>query len=161
MVHHPLAVVMLPARNDFPHIACFHRINSFGYHVLIGLIHSALIIRYRTRGLMMHDQTQTFGLRILRQRINRIIRIWAHKIEYFLFPISKPIFPALIPAFHQNAIKSMLGRKVNITLHIRCICPMFSACQWPIRLPNVHFPPHPHEFLRLNPRGISKFGRLI
>ena len=58
-------------------------------------------------------------------------------------------------------IETMLGRKINVTLAIRCICPMFSTCQRPIRLPNMHLPPHPHEFLRLNPGGIPKFGRLI
>ena len=156
MIHHPLAVVMFSARNDAANIPGFDRINSFVNHILVRIRHSALIIRHGTRSLMMHNQAQTFGASIGRQTINVIIWIRAHKIENVLFPIPKPILPTLIPTLYEHAVKTMFGSKINIAFHIRRIRTMFSSRQRPIRLPNMHLPPHTHKLLRLNPRNIRQ-----
>ena len=93
--------------------------------------------------------------------------------------MSKPIFPTLVPAFHQHSIKSMLGSKIDVFLHILRVGCMSSMrlCLRVVGLAQLdgtevirvgpmatirnHVPPHTDIFGWLNPRSISDFARLI
>ena len=121
VVYHPLSIVMFTTRNDITHITALHRMISIVYHKLISLIHVTLIVTDRSRSFMMHNHLHTFAGCIAMHFFHVKVRIGSYKIKHIVLALAEPIFPTLVPSFHQYSIKTMFGRKIDVTFHIGCI----------------------------------------
>ena len=56
VIAHPLAVVVLAAREYIAHVAALDRVVAILVHQAIGGLHVALVVAHRRRRLMMHHQ---------------------------------------------------------------------------------------------------------
>ncbi len=59
VVNRILVIVILTLGKNITHISALHRIIAITIHQIIGLIHPALIVRYRAGSLMVHHQLDT------------------------------------------------------------------------------------------------------
>ena len=173
MVVHPLAVMMLAARDDVADITRLHGIVAVLVHKLVGLLHMALVIAHRRRGLVVHHQFYPFGMSILVQCIDVEVRIGRHEIEYIILAVAEPVLPADVPALDEQLVEAVLGCEVDVFADIRIVGGM-----QPVRFglgivhaveldggdiegvrPGLvagdHFPPYAHILDGLDPGGVG------
>jgi hypothetical protein len=96
-----------------------------------------------------------------RQRVDVVVSVGRYEIERVFFPVAEPVFPTHVPAFDQYPIESVLSRKVDVAAYVGHIGPVLAPCRRPIGLPDVHFPPHPHKFMRFYSRRVLNGAGLV
>lgn len=124
---HPLRIVVFAAGDDAAYVTSFDGIDTFGNHVGIGGVHAAFVIGDGAGSFVVHDEAEAFGLCVFSEGIDVVVRIWTGKIEDIFFPVAEPVFPSLVPSFDEDAVEAMLGRKIDVTLHVRGVGAVFSA----------------------------------
>jgi len=179
VVVHPLTVVVLASWNDVSNITALHGIVAIVYHELVGLVQVTLIIANRSGGLVVHHQTDAFAVRIIIEHFHVEIRIGRYEIKYIIFRLAEPIFPAFVPTFYQDLVKSVLGGKIDVFLHVLVVRSMATVglglgivclaqldgrqvvgiC--PCAFVGDHFPPDTDIFYRFDPGDIFQYARLI
>ena len=100
MIYNPLIIMIFSSWENIAYIAALYNIVSIFLHELIRLVHVTLIVTNRSRCFMMHNHFYSFRFCIFMYLFNIKIRIWRYKIENVVFGATKPVFPALIPAFN-------------------------------------------------------------
>ena len=118
VVVHPLAVVVLASWNDVSYVTTLYGVVAIVYHELVSLIQVTLIVTDRRGGLVVHHQTDAFAVRVIIEHFHVEIRIGRYEIKYIIFRFAEPIFPAFVPAFYQDLVKSVLGGKINVFFHV-------------------------------------------
>ena len=169
VIHHPLSVVMFSARNDVAHIAALHGTIPVVYHKLIGFVHVAFIVAYGRGGFVVHHHFDTFACSVAVDFLYVEIRIRSHEVKHVVLAFPEPVFPSLVPSFHQHCIESVVGSEVNVTLHVggvgrvlavrfglRVVClTQLDAVHiirvGPCAFPGNHVPPYTDIFHRMNP----------
>ena len=66
----------------------------------------------------MHQQLHTLGVSIVVKHLDVEVGIRRHEVEHVALPQVGPVFPTHVPAFHQHLVKSVLGGKVDVALHL-------------------------------------------
>ena len=122
----PLSVVVLSARNHITHVTTLYGIVTMVYHKLVSLVHVALVVTNRRRGFVVHHQAHALAMCILVQCLHVEVWIGSNEVEDIIFRLSKPVFPAFVPALNQYLVKTMLGCKVDVLLHVFVICTMLA-----------------------------------
>ena len=102
MVVHPLAVMMLPSRDDIAHIAALHGVVAILVHQAVGLVEVSLIIAHRRRGLMVHHQSYTLGVSIVVECLDIKVGIGCREVKHIILAVSEPVFPSDIPSLNQH-----------------------------------------------------------
>ena len=46
------------------------------------------------------------------------VRIRSHEVEDIILLAAEPVFPALVPAFYQQGVESVLGCEIDVSAHI-------------------------------------------
>ena len=118
MVHQPLAVVILSARENVSYIAGFHGIVAIVVHEFVGLFHVPLVIPDGRRSLVMHDQLDPLRMGIFIQCLNVKVRIRCDKVKYLVLGAIGPILPADVPALDKHGVKAVFRREVNVASYI-------------------------------------------
>ena len=127
----------------------------------------------------MHHKLNTFCVSIIIEHLKVEIGIRSNKVEDIAFPHIRPIFPTDIPSFNKHFIKSVLGSKIDIALHLLIVCSMTTVglnlspidiiklYAWklvgivPRTLSNYHLPPHSTVFSRMYPGGVFQLTWFI
>ena len=118
VVHHPLAVVVLAARDDAAHVAGFHGVVAVRLHEAVGGVQAALVVGDRAAGFVVHDELHALAGGVALQLVHVEVGVGRHEVEHFFLPVAGPVFPAHVPAFHQHALDVVLGGEVDVALHV-------------------------------------------
>ena len=174
-----LAVVVFATWNDVAHISAFHGIVSIVTHKLVGTIHVLLVVHYRRRGLVVHDEFHASAMRIVVERLDVEVGIGSQKVEYLFLGVSAPVLPANVPAFDEHGIKPVVGGKVDMPTYVGIVGAMFArrCClgiigqskfhRWvvvgicPFAFARNHLPPHADILHRMDPTGILDLAGLV
>ena len=127
MVHQGLTVVGFSVRDDVSHITALDGIVAVLLHKLIGGLHPALIIGNGRRRLVVHNNTDTLLVGILVKGRQVVVRIRGDEVKDIILLTANPVFPAFVPAFHQNGVKAIGGGIVNVSAHVLVIGRMASV----------------------------------
>ena len=137
------------------------------------------VVANRRRGFVMHDELHILAFRIIAEPFDVKIGIRRNEIENIVFLMTEPVFPTFIPTFHQNGVKTILGCKVDISLHIFSVGRVFTIARQfriigftqlhtrngisisPLATTGNHVPPYTNIFHGMNPRSIFNFGRFV
>ena len=169
VVVHRLRVVVVATWDDITHIARLHSVVAILVHQLEGLFDMTLVVLCRRRGLVVHHQLHTLGVGIVVEHLQVEVGIWGHEVEDITLPMVGPVLPTHVPAFHQHLVKSVLGGKVDVALHLLIVGGMTSVRLYlrpvylveldagelvgivPRTLTDNHFPPYATVLRRMNP----------
>ena len=123
---------------------------------------------------MVHQQFDALAVGIVVEHLDVEVGIRCHEVEDIALPHVGPVFPTNIPTLDQHLVETILGSKVDVSLHI-LIVGLMGAVGLHLRPVNLveldagevvgivpratthnHFPPHATILGRMNPRGIVK-----
>ena len=126
VIVHPLSVVMFAAGDDVAYITALYGVVSIVCHKLVGFVHVAFVVAYRSGSFVMHHHFDSFAGCIAVDFLHIEVGIRSHEIKHIVFAVAEPVFPAFVPAFNQYCIESVSGCKVNVTFHVGCVGRMFA-----------------------------------
>ena len=179
VVDHTLTVVVLTTWDDVAHIAALDGGVAIVDHELVRLIHMALVVPDRARGLVVHDDLHALALSVVTELSHIEVGIRSDEVEDAILAVTEPVFPTDIPAFDQDGIEAMLRGKVDVFLDVLGVGSVLTIRAYlrvvrltdlhirkvigisPRALTRDHFPPDPYIFNRLNPVGRLIGARLI
>ena len=118
VVDEGLAVVMLSIRDDVAHISALYGVVAILIHKIVCSLHMTLVVHRGRRTLMVHDDADTLVMGILVKGRKVKVRIRSDKVKDIVLLGAEPVFPAFVPAFNQDGVKSVLRGKVNVHAHI-------------------------------------------
>ena len=174
-----LAVMVFATWDDVAHISAFHGIVSIVTHELVGTIHVLLVVHYRRRGLVVHDEFHASAMRIVVERLDVEVGIGCKEVEDLFLGVSAPVLPADVPAFDEHGIEPVVGGKVDVPTYVGIVGAMFArrCClgiigqskfhRWivvgicPFAFARNHLPPHADILHRMYPTGILDLARLV
>ena len=149
MVNHELAVVIISPRNDVAAVSAFDGFIAIAVHQGIGGFHIPLIIPDGGSRFMVHHQADACRVGIGIDGIDIEVRIGRLEVIDEVFGIAVPVFPALVPTFHQHGVEAMFRGKVDIAFDIL----RMRAVAWiPLRMGIIALPyRHGAEILGIMP----------
>jgi len=178
VVDHPLAVMVLAARDDAADVAGLDAVVAVLFHKGKGILHPPLIIGHRRRGLVVHDQAHSVFGGVALQLLHIEIGIGSDKIKNLLFPVTEPVLPADVPALDQHPVKAVSGGEIDVAFGLgrggavasvglesvpvgRGQFEIAGVGHVPGDRADVHAPPDADIFLRLDPAGIGQGAGLV
>ena len=66
----------------------------------------------------MHEQLHALRMGIVVQGLDVKVRIWGDEVEDIILVAVGPVFPADVPAFHENLVETVLCGEVNVAADI-------------------------------------------
>ena len=118
MVDHVLAVVIGAFRQYVAYVAGLHRVVAVLVHEAVRLLEVTLVVARAGRGLMMHNQPDALAVRVLVEGGDVEVRIWGEEVEDVVLVAVGPVFPAYVPAFHEDGVESVLGGEVYVFAYV-------------------------------------------
>ena len=118
VIVHQLAVVILATWDDVAYITGLHCIITILVHQVEGILQVALVVEGRSGSLVVHHQLDTLGVCVVVEHLDVEVWIWSHEVEDIELLMTEPVLPTFIPTFYQHFLKSVLGCKVDIFLHL-------------------------------------------
>ena len=179
VVDHTLTVVVLTTWDDVAHVAALDGGVAIVDHELVGLIHMALVVPDRARGLVVHNDLHALALSVVTELSDIEVGIRSDEVEDAILAVTEPVFPTDIPAFDQDGIEAVLRSEVDVFLDVLRIGSVLTIRAYlrvvrltdlhirkvigvgPRALTRDHFPPDPYIFNRLDPVGRLIGARLI
>ena len=110
--------MVLASGDDVAHIARLYGIISVLVHQFESLVYMALIVQCRGRSLMVHHQFYALGVGIVVEHLDVEVGVGCHEVKHVQLGVAEPVFPALVPSFHQHLVQPIGGSKVYIALHL-------------------------------------------
>ena len=114
-----LAVVVFAPGDDITHITALHRIVPVLVHQLVGCLQVTLVIPRRGARLVVHHQFHPLRVGVLVQPLDVEVGIGGHEVEHVVLAVTEPVLPAFVPPFHENLVKVVLRRKVDVLANLR------------------------------------------
>ena len=174
-----LAVMALAKRDDGAHVTALHGVVAVLVHQRVGFLHPMLIVDCGGGTFMVHDETDALLMGVFVQSWQIKVRIGGEEVENELFLFAVPVFPADVPAFDEQPVKTVGGSEVDIAAHVGVVgtvCAIWRGvfkvglAQFhrgkivgviPGALAGNHLPPHTHVLHGMNPRHILQGTRLV
>ena len=123
------------------------------------VIHLAFVVRDGASGLVMPDDGDAFRGGVPSDFFDIEIGMGLGEVHVDA-RAAPPPFPASVPALDQDIRDAVLCAEINISFRVFCGGTMVRA-RVPSGCAEMHFPPDPDVFLRLDPRDFLELVRLV
>ena len=127
VVDHRLAEMEVATGDDIAHIARLDGIIAVAVHQIEGILEMALIVDRARTGLVVHHELHALGVGVLVEILDVEVGIGRDEVEDVPLPTVGPVLPADVPALDEHLLQAVLGREVDITLHVLRIGRMASV----------------------------------